>query len=234
MNYNKAIDEVTELFKETGINFRFGFTSNVINTYTFALTDSFSFKDLLDIYDYKNEKLIFLVNHGFKNNCKIGNNSIVYDKKYDGSIYWPNCDNVKTIRIYGKSINDAIRKKNKLNMIHSTEKLNFSPLSENKSNDLENKFIDELIEKLIDVLSINYKDRTVVKSLFRTSLSSFLNSRSSKNLGLLQQYENAVLEKAIKRLKTELNVPEDIGVNFDYATHAKYRDFIDYIKNNSK
>ena len=107
-------------------------------------------------------------------------------------------------------------------MIHSTEKLNYSPLSENKSNDLENKFIDELIEKLVNILNINYKDMTVVKSLFRTSLSSFLNSRSTKNLGLLQQYENAVLEKAIKRLKTELNVPEDIGVNFDYEP----RDFL--------
>lgn len=96
---------------------------------------------------------------------------------------------------------------------------------------MEGKFINQLVEIVVDALGVHWNDRRIITALLKTSIREKLDHRFGGE-GLLQQYEAYVLDHAGARIKHDLGIPEDVVVNHDYATHAKYADIVDYIKEN--
>ncbi len=102
-------------------------------------------------------------------------------------------------------------------------------LSENRSNDIEQKFVDALCEIFLEALDITYYERRIVESLFKRIIDNQLNSRVSNNLGLLQQFEKYVLDKSSERLIDKLQLG-DVEINHSHATHAKFADILGKIE----
>ena len=109
--------------------------------------------------------------------------------------------------------------------------------------DIEYKFIEELSDFLTNLLKINWNDKLIVKNLLINGLSKKLNNRTwidSKGkkrggeTGLLQQYQNYILDESIQRIKRECKIPDDIKINHGYALHAKFADIAKYLKTNLK
>ncbi len=100
---------------------------------------------------------------------------------------------------------------------------------ENAGAEMEKKFINAVVELVVDALNVGWGDRRVVQPLLVKILDEKMNRRW-KSSGLLQQYEAYVLELAGDRIKKELDVPENVKINHGHATHAKFADIVDYIK----
>ena len=103
--------------------------------------------------------------------------------------------------------------------------------SEMPNQDMERKFIKATVELVIEALDIAWQDRRIAQSLLEKAISEKMDRRY-KSSGLLQQYEAYVLELAGERVKKELDVPEEVKINHSHATHAKYADVVDWIKEN--
>ena len=114
-------------------------------------------------------------------------------------------------------------------MIYSLEKNQMSGCCENSAPRIEQEFVNEVCELVIEALNVNYNERRLVKPLLVKSISEKVNN-SYKELGLLQQFEAYVLETAIERLKKEFNLISEI--NHTHATHAKFADIVKELKTN--
>lgn len=102
---------------------------------------------------------------------------------------------------------------------------------ENAGPQMEGKFVRAVVELVVEALDVGWQDRRLVQPLLVKALSEKMDYRYQGS-GLIQQYEAYVLELAGERLKKELDVPEDVKINHDHATHAKFADIIDWIKEN--
>jgi hypothetical protein len=98
-------------------------------------------------------------------------------------------------------------------------------MCESSQPDIEDNFINEIVELVMKVLSI--REERIVRSLLKNQLKNDI-SNYYPELGLLQQYEKYVLDKSSESLISELNLKS--GVNHKHATHAKFSDIIDEIK----
>lgn len=121
-------------------------------------------------------------------------------------------------------------------MIYSTENEGIQSIRcENRSDDVESKFVDEIVQLIIKSLSVGYREERIVSSLLRNQLKDKLDTRY-KNEGLLQQYEAYVLDKSSKRIIETFTLESKI--NHDNATHAKFADIVKEletkIKNNEQ
>lgn len=114
-------------------------------------------------------------------------------------------------------------------MIYSLEKNKMSGCCENSAPRIEQEFVNEVCELVIEALNVNYNERRLVKPLLVKSISEKVNN-SYKELGLLQQFEAYILETAIERLKKEFNLISEI--NHSHATHAKFADIVKELKTN--
>ena len=114
-------------------------------------------------------------------------------------------------------------------MIYSLEKNQMSGCCENSAPRIEQEFVNEVCELVIEALNVNYNERRLVKPLLVKSISEKVNN-SYKELGLLQQFEAYILETAIERLKKEFNLISEI--NHSHATHAKFADIVKELKTN--
>lgn len=106
-------------------------------------------------------------------------------------------------------------------------------ISESSGNEIENRFVDEICDLVIESLSINYNERRIVKPLLRNSITNKLNNRwgnNGRSVGLLQQYEKYILDTATQRLIDDLELGEEVKVNHDYHTSSKLSDIIKSIK----
>lgn len=105
---------------------------------------------------------------------------------------------------------------------------NFNNVScENTSNNIEKEFIKEICKYVGEALDVVYMERRNFESLLFNILRDKIDD--NYNGGLLQQYEQYVLDKSSERLINELNLG-DVKVNHSHATHAKFRNIIDKIK----
>jgi len=104
---------------------------------------------------------------------------------------------------------------------------------DNPGHDMEKKFVKATTYEILEALEVNYNDRRLVEPLLRKQLDNKLNIRWKRE-GLLQQYESYVLELAGERIKKELGIPDDVKINHSHATHAKYADWVDYLKAEDK
>ena len=93
----KAKQEIKKLF-ESGLSFEYDFDYNAMNKLNLAINkDGYTIKDIISKLK-QGEKIIFMLNDGQTWNGKSGNDSkFLYNKKYDGSIYWEH-------KIYGDLI----------------------------------------------------------------------------------------------------------------------------------
>ena len=114
-------------------------------------------------------------------------------------------------------------------MIYSLEKNQMSGCCENSAPRIEQEFVNEVCELVIEALNVNYNERRLVKPLLVKSISEKINN-SYKELGLLQQFEAYILETSIERLKKEFNLISEI--NHSHATHAKFADIVKELKAN--
>ena len=114
-------------------------------------------------------------------------------------------------------------------MIYSLEKPQMSGCCENSAPRIEQEFVNEVCELVIEALNVNYNERRLVKPLLVKSISEKINN-SYKELGLLQQFEAYILETSIERLKKEFNLISEI--NHSHATHAKFADIVKELKAN--
>lgn len=112
-------------------------------------------------------------------------------------------------------------------MIYSTENNEMSNLCENKVNRIEDDFVNEVCEIVIEALNVNYTERRLIKPLLQKAIGDKLNC-NYKNKGLLQQYEAYVLDTSIKRLVDTFSLSSK--VNHEYACHAKFADIVDELK----
>lgn len=108
-------------------------------------------------------------------------------------------------------------------MIYSLEKNQMSGCCENSAPRIEQDFVNEICELVIEALNVNYNERRLVKPLLIKSIAEKVNN-NYKELGLLQQFEAYVLETSIERLKKEFNLVSEI--NHSHATHAKFADIV--------
>ena len=108
------------------------------------------------------------------------------------------------------------------------EEQNMGMCCESAGPQAEGKFIRATVEAVVEALDIGWKDRRIVQSLLEKALENKLDCRY-KESGLLQQYEAYVLETAAGRLRERFDIPKDVKVNHNHATHAKYADIVDWI-----
>jgi hypothetical protein len=112
-------------------------------------------------------------------------------------------------------------------MIYSTEKNEMNIPCENKSNRIEDDFVNEVCEMVIEALNVNYNERRLVKPLLHKAIVEKLN-RNYKKEGLLQQFEAYVLDTASKRLIDTFSLAS--VVNHEHACHAKFADIVKEIE----
>lgn len=114
-------------------------------------------------------------------------------------------------------------------MIYSLEKNKMSGCCENSAPRIEQEFVNEVCELVIEALNVNYNERRLIKPLLAKSIGEKINNHLNEP-GLLQQFEAYVLETAIERVKKEFNLISE--VNHGYATHAKFADILKELKTN--
>lgn len=101
---------------------------------------------------------------------------------------------------------------------------------ENNELRVEEMFVNSICELIIETFDVNYNEQRIVRPLLKRLVSQKLNNVYPKDeLGLLQQYEQYILDKASKRLIVELDLGL-VKVNHDSQTHAKFASIIDRIK----
>ena len=88
-------------------------------------------------------------------------------------------------------------------------------MCESSQPDIEDNFIDEIVELVIKALL----GKNVLFVLLKNQLKNDINNHHPE-LGLLQQYEKYILDKSTESLISELNLKSD--VNHVHATHAKF------------
>jgi hypothetical protein len=107
-------------------------------------------------------------------------------------------------------------------MIYSTEQNENYCMSEERSNRrIEETFVKEICDLVMDTLEINYNEKRIVRPLLEKVIGPKIHNRY-KELGLLEQYEAYVLDTAVKRLKDDCGIQS--SVNHSNATHAKLAD----------
>jgi len=108
-------------------------------------------------------------------------------------------------------------------MIYSSEKNQMSDCIESYAPQIEQKFVSEICELVIEALNVDHSERRLIKPLLVKSIGEKINNRW-KEPGLLQQFESYVLDTSIARLQNEFNLTSK--VNYEHVTHAKFADIV--------
>ena len=96
--------------------------------------------------------------------------------------------------------------------------------------DIEQEIVKEVCACVADALGVPYPERRIVLPLLERAIGEKINNNTGP--GLLQQYQAYVLDKSSERLVKELELG-NVKVNHGHATHAKFADIIEAIKNNN-
>jgi len=99
-----------------------------------------------------------------------------------------------------------------------------------KESNIEEKFVDSMINVIIDLLDINHNDRRIIEPLLLQTLGPILNSYNDERTGMLQQYFACNLTHLGNQIKEELRVPKETKINYNY--NNKFSDILKYIKKN--
>jgi len=114
-----------------------------------------------------------------------------------------------------------------MNELHNNGKQSESMASMEISPINDDKFFARLVAAEVAAnLQINFGDRDIVVKL----LTSALEKQLCQHGGLLEQYLHTQLDILVKTIKFKFDIADDVGVNYGYATHAKFNDILDIIK----
>lgn len=75
-------------------------------------------------------------------------------------------------------------------------------------------------------LQVNYGDRDVVVKLLTSALEKLLCNRN----GLLEQYLHTQLDVIANTIRTQFLIPDDVSVDYGYATHAKLNNILRHVE----
>jgi len=90
----------------------------------------------------------------------------------------------------------------------------------------EKRFARLVAAEIAANLQVGYPDRDIVVKLLSTALEKQLCKRD----GLLEQYLHTQLDIIARAVKNRFDISDDeVGVNYNYATHAKLNDILDII-----
>ena len=96
-----------------------------------------------------------------------------------------------------------------------------------KSSGIENDFVNEVCEIVIEALDVNYNERRLIKPLLHKAIREKINGTYKKE-GLLQQFEAYVLDTASKWIIDTFSLSSD--VNHEHGCHAKFDDIVKELK----
>jgi len=94
----------------------------------------------------------------------------------------------------------------------------------------EYKFALAVVNIVCNALRITSRDERIVEALLLEKIESSFTKRGE----LLEQYLHTQLDILANTLKREFGLNNDIGVNYDHATHAKFNDIIKAIQEKYK
>jgi hypothetical protein len=92
---------------------------------------------------------------------------------------------------------------------------------------VEERFARIVAAEVAGALKVNYGDRDIVVKLLTTDLERLFDRNSG---GLLEQYLHTQLDRIADTFKRRFDLDEKIKPNYNYATHAKFENIIEAIK----
>lgn len=99
---------------------------------------------------------------------------------------------------------------------------------ETQAPDYEKKFCRLLAADIAADLQIPYSSRDIVVPLLSTCIERRLCNRD----GMLEGYLHSQLNIIAGSLRQKFNIEDDVKVNYNYATHAKFNDILSAIQEN--
>lgn len=106
-----------------------------------------------------------------------------------------------------------------------SDKVEETSINENPREDIKDKFLSALCERISKILEINHNDRKIVILLLRSNLEEILTDRKE---GLLNQFLHHELEIIGNEINVSLGIKEKICTS--HATHAKLSNHVDAIR----
>lgn len=113
-------------------------------------------------------------------------------------------------------------------MIYNKEPQEEGISCEITNNRIENDFVNEIVNIVIESLLVSHREQRIVEPLLLNAIKDKVDRRGN-NEGLLQQYESYILDTSSKKIIEELNLG-DVSVDHKHASHAKFKSIIKAIK----
>ena len=114
--------------------------------------------------------------------------------------------------------------------LHSNGKDNIDVPMESSRPNYEFKFAQAIVDIICNVLRVTSRDRRIIEALLLEKIEPLLAKRG----GLLEQYLHTQLDILADTLKEKFELSDDVSINYDYTTHAKFNDIIKAIKEKYK
>ena len=95
--------------------------------------------------------------------------------------------------------------------------------------DFDKEFTRIIVSEIVKILQVSHSERDIITRLLYSALEDKICLRD----GLLEQYLHTQLDTLADTFKSEysgFNIPDDTEVNYNYATHAKFKNIIDAVK----
>ena len=94
---------------------------------------------------------------------------------------------------------------------------------------MENKFVNGVVETIIESLEIPYDVQSVFRSLIKKVLMKELNNNNGNTPGMLQQYQEYTIESCATILYQILEIPSIVQVNKHFHPHMSFTDIAKHI-----
>lgn len=114
--------------------------------------------------------------------------------------------------------------------LHSNGKDNIDIPMESSRPNYEFKFAQAIVDIICRALRVSSSDRRIVEALLLGVIERSVIRRGE----LLEQYLHTQLDILANTLKERFDISDDVDVNYNYATHAKFDDIIKAIQKKYK
>ncbi len=94
---------------------------------------------------------------------------------------------------------------------------------------IENKFVDGVVATIMESLEIPYDVQSMFRSLLNKALYKELNNNNGDTPGMLQQYQEYIIESCATILYQILEIPPIVQVNKHFHPHMVFSDIARHI-----